>query len=46
MSATVIDLAEYRREHPRRRRIEMPILLPSWPFGWLAPIAATMTIEI
>jgi hypothetical protein len=37
MTAEIISMAEWRRSHASRDQIWIPILLPTWPWGWWRP---------
>ena len=47
MSAEVIDLRAWRRarREPERKQVKIPLLVPSWPWGWLQPVLVEVTIE-
>ena len=48
VSAEIVDLHVWRREHKARqhRLVTFPVLLPTWPWGWLLPVLAEMTFEL
>lgn len=48
---TVVDLKLWKMEHilkedKKEFKISFPIFIPSWPFGWLCPIALTVTVDL
>jgi hypothetical protein len=47
MSAKIIDLRAWRLEHraPERTQVNIPLLVPTWPWGWLAPVLIEITFE-
>lgn len=48
MSAEIIDLREWRRDHRPLEQVlvkkSLP-LLPTWPWGWFLPVLIEMTFE-
>lgn len=51
MSAEIIDLRAWRRDHrPEQASVEhvpvkMPLLVPTWPWGWLLPVLIEMPLK-
>lgn len=47
MSAEIVDLRAWRREHRplEHSLVKFPLLLPTWPWGWLLPVLIEMTIQ-
>jgi hypothetical protein len=47
MSAEIIDLCAWRREHRpvEHAPVKIPLLVPTWPWGWLLPVLIEMTID-
>ena len=51
MSAEIIDLQAWRRERRSEQRsvgheaVRIPILAPTWPWGWLLPVLIEMTFK-
>ena len=51
MSAQVINLSEWRSARvdrtpqPPPTRLSIPILLPSWGWGWFTPVLCSVTVE-
>jgi hypothetical protein len=47
MSAQIIDLRAWRREHRSAEPtpVKIPVLVPTWPWGWLLPVLIEMTLE-
>ena len=48
MSAKIIDLGAWRREHraPKKTCVSVPLLLPTWPWGWLQPVLVEVDLGI
>jgi hypothetical protein len=48
MSAEIIDLRAWRREHlaPERTLVSLLLLLPAWPWGWLQPVLVEVTFKL
>ena len=58
MSADIISLQEWRREHREHHRhenehhrhenmsVSVPFVLPTWPFGWLLPMLVEIDVSI
>ena len=48
MSAEIIDLGAWRREHraPKKTCVSVPLLLPTWPWGWLQPVLVDIDLGI
>jgi hypothetical protein len=48
MSAEIIDLRAWRREHraPETTFVSVPLLLPTWPWGWLQPVLVEVDLGI
>jgi hypothetical protein len=57
MSADIISLQEWRREHCEHHRHEnmsvsvpfvfsVPFVLPTWPFGWLLPMLVEFDVSM
>jgi hypothetical protein len=51
MSAQIINLTEWRRAHQDRTppsrpvRLSIPIIVPTWGWGWFTPVLCSMTVE-
>jgi hypothetical protein len=48
MSAEIIDFCAWRREHraPEATSVSVPVLLPTWPWGWLLPSLVDLDLGI
>jgi hypothetical protein len=48
MSAEIIDFRTWCREHraPETTSISFPLLLPTWPWGWLQPVLLEVDVGI
>ena len=48
MSAEIIDFCAWRREHraPEATPASVPVLLPTWPWGWLLPSLVDVDLGI
>ena len=48
MSAEIIDLCAWRRERraPETTFVSVPLLLPTWPWGWLQPVLVEVDLGI
>ncbi len=46
MSADIIDFRAWCREHkaPETTAISIPLLLPTWPWGWLQPVLLELSV--
>ena len=53
MSAEIISLQAWRRQHCARpepetrsedRPVSLPLLLPTWPYGWLQPMLVEVDV--
>jgi hypothetical protein len=47
MSAEIINLRAWRRAHreTERMQVNVPVLVPTWPWGWLAPVLIEIRFE-
>ena len=48
MQAEIIDFRAWRREHraPETTTISFPVLLPTWPWGWLQPMLLEVNVGV
>jgi hypothetical protein len=48
MSADIIDFCAWRREHraPDTTFVSVPLMLPTWPWGWLLPSLVDVDLGI
>jgi hypothetical protein len=48
MSAEIINLRAWRRAHRTHETtfVSVPLLLPTWPWGWLQPVLVEVDLGI